>query len=44
MERILRKNDRHADIEDGVLNIDGLVIDPFDHKVILHRAVLRLTQ
>jgi len=43
MEKILRKKDQHADIENGALNMDGLVIDPFDHKVILHGAVLRLT-
>ncbi len=42
MERILRNNGQHAD-EGDMVNIDGLVIDPFDHKVILHGAVLRLT-
>jgi two-component system, OmpR family, alkaline phosphatase synthesis response regulator PhoP len=43
LEGILRKKDRQADIEGGVLNINGLVIDPLDHNVVLNGAALRLT-
>jgi two-component system, OmpR family, alkaline phosphatase synthesis response regulator PhoP len=43
VEGVLRKKNRQADIEGDVLTINGLMINPLDHNVILNGAALRLT-
>jgi DNA-binding response OmpR family regulator len=43
VEGILRKKNQQPTIEGDVLNIDGLLINPLDHNVILNDAALRLT-
>jgi two-component system, OmpR family, alkaline phosphatase synthesis response regulator PhoP len=40
---VLRKKSQQADDEGGVVNRDGLMIDPLNHTAILHGAALSLT-
>jgi len=40
---VLRKGDQQEDFEGGEVNVDGLMINPLDHKVILKGTVLTLT-
>jgi len=43
VEGALRKRDQPADIEGDILTINGLMINPLDHNVILKGKALRLT-
>ena len=43
VEGVLRKKNQQADIEGDILTINGLMINPLDHNVILNGTALRLT-